>query len=246
MKGMILAAGLGTRLKPLTDTKPKALIDVGGYTLLELAIRYLKKYGIKDIIINLHHFPEQIIQYVREHRSFDINIEFSDESSGLLDTGGAIQHASEFLKGKGPFVLMAVDILTNLDLSQMIASHKKKGSLVTLAVKKRETSRSLIFNQEMHLTGWKNNQTGEVKGNSIMNNSIYLGFSGIHLIEPSIFDLISEEGTFSIIDLYLRLMKAQIIHGFLDEQSTWLEFGRLHRLQEIIQGNDFQYLVKTL
>ena len=243
---MILAAGLGTRLKPLTDTKPKALIDVGGYTMLELSIRYLKKYGIKNIIINIHHFPDQIIQYIQSKNYFKINIEFSDESSELLETGGAIKHASSYLNAKEPFILMNGDILTDLDLKEMIQFHLLHKPLVTLGVKDRETSRSLIFNQQMRLVGWKNNQTGERKGKNIEATNIALGFSCIQIINPAIFDLIIENGAFSIIDLYLRLMDSYQIIGFRQDQSKWLEFGRIERLQQTIDSEEFKFLLKTL
>jgi N-acetyl-alpha-D-muramate 1-phosphate uridylyltransferase len=246
MKAMILAAGLGTRLKPLTDAKPKALIDVGGYTMLELSIKYLKKFGIREIIINVHHFADQIIQYLEARNFFDLKIEFSDERSSLLETGGAIKHASWYLKNNEPFVLMAGDVLTDLDLLSMLSFHKIKKPLVTLAVKNRETSRSLIFDMQMKLVGWKNNQTGETKGQYAGDENYAMGFSGIHIIEPDIFDLIVENGAFPIVDLYLRLMDSQPILGFRHDDSKWIEFGRTERLQQIIDSEEFRYLTKTL
>jgi MurNAc alpha-1-phosphate uridylyltransferase len=246
MKAMILAAGLGTRLKPLTDTKPKALIDIGGYTMLELSIKYLQKFGIRDIIVNIHHFADQIIQYLETKNNFNANIEFSDERSALLDTGGAINHASWYLNDKEPFILMTSDFLSNLDLQAMINFHKTHKPLVTLAVKDRDTSRSLIFDRQMQLAGWRNNQTGEQKGQKMNSSHYALGFSCIQIIEPAIFDLIVEKGAFSITDLYLRLMDSQTILGFRHDESKWLEFGRTERLQQIVDGEDFQFLVKTL
>jgi NDP-sugar pyrophosphorylase family protein len=245
MKAMILAAGLGTRLKPLTDDKPKALIDIGGYTMLELAIRYLCKYGVDEIIINLHHYPDQIIQYLAFKNNFGIKINFSDERTALLNTGGAIKHASWYLKGEYPFLLMAVDVITDLDIHEMMRYHELNKPLVTLAVKDRITSRSLLFNKEMQLVGWKNNQANEQKGKSIRDADCALGFSGIHIIDPAIFDLIEEEGSFSIIDLYLRLMESQRIAGFRHDQSKWIEFGRIESLQQIVAGDDFKYLINV-
>jgi NDP-sugar pyrophosphorylase family protein len=246
MKAMILAAGLGTRLKPFTEKIPKALVEVGGITMLELVIRYLKAAGISQIIINLHHFPDQITQYIASNNNFGLHIEFSDERSALLNTGGAIKHAAWFLKEEGPFLLIAVDVLTNLDLKDLIAYHKLHKPLVTLAVKKRVTSRSLLFDHTMRLVGWKNNQNGEMLGNQKLTADCDLGFSGIHLIEPAIFDLIEETGSFSIIDLYLRLMDNYRIIGYRHDQSRWLEFGRSERLQQIVASDDFQFLVRTL
>jgi MurNAc alpha-1-phosphate uridylyltransferase len=246
MKAMILAAGLGTRLRPFTDNKPKALIDIGGFTMLELTIKYLKKAGINEIIINLHHFADQIIQYLEAKSNFGLKLEFSDERSALLNTGGAIKHASWYFKDEEPFVLMAVDVLTNLNLKEMIQYHKINKPISTLAVKDRETSRTLIFGDNMHLIGWKNKQTGEIKGRQPISGNCELGFSGIHIIDPLIFDLIIETEAFSIIDLYLRLMDSHPIMGYRHDESKWLEFGRSERLQQIIDSEDFHYLTKTL
>jgi MurNAc alpha-1-phosphate uridylyltransferase len=246
MQAMILAAGLGTRLKPVTDTKPKALVEVGGIPMIELAIRYLKKYGIERIVINLHHFPNQIRLFLKEKNNFGLEILFSDESNALLDTGGAIKKASSILDPNSPFVLMAVDILTDLNLGAMIDFHKKNKPMVTLAVKDRPTSRSLLFGKDMQLEGWRNNQTGELKGVETDKNSIALGFSVIHIIEPAIFKLIHEEGAFSIIDLYLRIMKEHPILGFRHDIDTWLEFGKIQNIRELEKGEDFKRLTFEL
>ena len=147
MRAMILAAGLGKRLKPLTNVKPKALVEVGGFTMLELAIKYLKKYDFNEIIINVHHFGDQIIDYINKNDQFGLNICFSDERTQLMDTGGAIVHASSYFKDPEPFLVMGVDVLTNLDLEKFIQYHLEQKPLVTLAVKDRETTRSLMFNE---------------------------------------------------------------------------------------------------
>jgi MurNAc alpha-1-phosphate uridylyltransferase len=240
MQAMILAAGLGTRLKPVTDTKPKALVEVGGVPMLELTIRYLKKFGTKKIVINLHHFPEQIMTFLKEKDNFGLEIIFSDESGALLDTGGAIKKARPLLDPSSPFILMAVDILTDLDLNAMIAFHNANKPLVTIAVKDRPTSRSLLFNNKMLLEGWRNNQTGELKGLETERNSIALGFSVIHIIDPAIFKLIYEEGAFSIIDIYLRLMKQYSILGFRHDHNSWLEFGKIQNIRELEKGEVFK------
>jgi len=246
MQAMILAAGLGTRLKPITDSKPKALVEVGGVSMLEITIKYLKKFGVDRIIINLHHFPDQIKSFVKSKYSFGIEILFSDESDVLLDTGGAIKKARPLIDPSSPFILIAVDILSNLDLEAMIAFHYKNKPIVTLGVKDRPTSRSLLFNDNMLLKGWRNNQTGELKGVNSDKDLIPLGFSVVHIIEPAIFELIEEEGAFSIIDLYLRLMVHYKIAGFRQDTSTWLEFGRVDNIKEVEKTEKFKDLLNWL
>jgi MurNAc alpha-1-phosphate uridylyltransferase len=246
MQAMILAAGLGTRLRPVTDSKPKALVEVGGITMLELTIRYLKKYGVDRLIINLHHFPDQIKSFLKEKNNFGLEILFSDESNALLDTGGAIKKAKSLFDPKSPLILMGVDILTDLDLSEMIKFHNKNKPLVTLAVKDRITSRSLLFNKIMRLEGWRNNQTGELKGVVSDKNSIALGFSVVHIIDPVIFNFIKENGAFSIIDLYLRLMKEHHILGFRHDHSIWMEFGKIENIRELEKKEDFKRIARQL
>jgi NDP-sugar pyrophosphorylase family protein len=246
MKAMILAAGLGTRLKPFTDNKPKPLIEVGGYTLLELAIRYLKKYGIDQLVINVHHFPDQIIEFLKKNNGFGISYSISDERDRLMNTGGAIVHASKMLKNEDFFVLMGVDVLTALDLDAMIRYHIENKPLATLAVKKRETSRSLLFDKEMRLIGWRNNMDGTTRGNKANEAEIALGFSTIHIINPTIFGLVTETGAFSIIDLYLRLMDSNRILGFRHDDAAWMEFGRLDRLETLAKTDEFKQLTNQL
>jgi NDP-sugar pyrophosphorylase family protein len=244
MKAMILAAGLGTRLRPLTDTKPKVLVEVGGYTMLEITIRYLKKYGIDEIIVNVHHFADQVIEYLAKNNGFGLRYSISDERDLLMDTGGAIVKAAGLLGDNDPFILIGADILTSIDLSAMIQFHKMHKPLVTLAVKDRITSRSLLFNESMQLVGWRENSSGETKGNSAA--SYALGFSVIHIIEPKIFSLIEEIGPFSIIDLYLRLMDSQSIMGCRQDQSIWLEFGRADRISALVESDDFREVIDSL
>ncbi len=242
MKAMILAAGLGIRLQPLTNEKPKALIEVGGYTMLELAIKYLKKNGFKEIVINVHHFADQIVEYINKNNRFGIDISFSDERNQLLDTGGAIVHASSYFDGPDPFLVMGVDILTDLDLNSMIQNHLKKKPLVSLAVKNRQTSRPLLFDENMQLVGWRNITTGQSGGNNIHNAAHALGFSVIHIIQPEIFGLIEEKGAFPIFSLYLRLMDTQKIIGFRHDEGSWLEFGRMDRIAKHVKSKEFQLI----
>jgi NDP-sugar pyrophosphorylase family protein len=246
MKAMILAAGLGTRLKPLTDNKPKALIEVGGFTLLELTIRYLKKYGIDDIVINVHHFADQIIDYLEHYEGFGLSYFISDEQKMLMNTGGAIVHAAENLKNEDYFILMGVDVLTGLDLGAMVKFHMKNNPLVTLAVKERNTSRSLLFDNQMQLVGWRDNANGNIRGIKAVDATSALGFSVIQIISTDIFDLITEKGAFSIIDLYLRLMDRTKILGFRHDSTPWLEFGRIDRITELPKTKEFIQLTSKL
>ncbi len=246
MKAMILAAGLGTRLHPLTDFKPKALVDIGGYTMLELSIRFLKKFVINEIVVNVHHFADQIIQYLEEKKGFGLKYAISDERDMLMDTGGAIVKAGKLLDGNEPFILMGADILTNLDLDAMIRYHLMNKPLITLAVKERNTSRSLLFDKTMRLVGWRDNSSGLIRGENIDSSGFALGFSVVQIIEPAIFPLIVETGAFSLIDLYLRLAESQRIIGFRHDESIWLEFGRADKIDSITGSEDFKNVLNAL
>ena len=226
-KAMILAAGLGTRLRPITDTIPKALVKVGGRTLLEGAIRHLADYGVKEIVINVHHFADQVIQYLNQNRNFSLNITISDERDQLLDTGGGLKKVSRFFEGGMPFFVRNVDIISDLDLHSMMEQHLKSHALVTLAVRNRETSRYFLFDPNHRLCGWTNLKTGEkiLSLESKMNLEM-LAFSGIQVIGPEIFALITEEGKFSLTGLYLRLAKDHLIKGFQDRGSIWRDVGK--------------------
>ncbi len=246
MKGMVLAAGLGSRLRPLTDKTPKPLLRIGNYRMLDLTIDYLVKHGVTDIIINVHHLADQLMEYVAEKRWAGYRIEISDETKGLLNTGGGLVKAADFFRGENDFVLMASDILTDLNLAQMLEEHKNNKALVTLAVKQRTTSRDLLFDANGFLSGWKHNQTGEVrhvKGKTPVKG---LGFSGIHVINSRLFSLVREEGAFSIIDLYLRLAEDESIRAFEHSDGKWLEFGRVESISNADSDPDFTGLIEEL
>ncbi len=224
---MILAAGLGTRLRPLTDKIPKALVESGGRTLLEHSIGHLKRYGIKHIIINIHHFPEQIIDFLRCHNNFGLEIAISDESDELLDTGGGLKKAGWFFSGTEPFVVRNVDILSDLDLEAMCRFHLRNHAVATLAVRSRETSRYLVFDENRQLCGWKNISAGKSIQTRVPEGNTYdYAFSGIQVLSPGIIPLISEGGRFSLVDLYLRLAAAQKIVCFEDKGSVWQDAGK--------------------
>ncbi len=228
---MILAAGKGTRMRPLTDTMPKALVPVQGVTLLEHTIRYLKHFGITEIIVNVHHHSAQIIDFIKKNKFFGIRIEFSDETGELLDTGGGLYKARWFFDANEPFVLTSSDVITDLDLNDLISYHKKHNPVATLAVKHRKSSRDFLFDSQNRLCGWHNKVTGETKLIREVADPVKIGFSTIHCINPSIFGLITERGSFSIVDTYLRLAVTHPILGFEHDQSRWFECGRIENYQ---------------
>jgi len=227
MKAMILAAGLGTRLKPFTEHHPKALAVVNDKTILQRNIEYLASFGIKDIIINVHHFAEQVIFFVEKNNGFGSNISFSDERDEVLETGGGIKKAARFFeKQNEPFVVMNVDVLTDMNLAAMISLHKTKSPMATLAVSSRQTSRYFLFDEFNLLCGWKNVKTGEQKISRKSSKYIEKAFSGIHVISPEIFSLIKSEGKFSMVDVYLELAKTQAIQAFDHTGSKFIDVGK--------------------
>lgn len=230
MKAMVFAAGLGTRLKDETSLKPKALVEVGGKPLLFHAIEKLKNAGITEIVINVHHFAGQVIQYVNS-TDFGIKIHISDERDLLLDTGGGLNKAAFFFTGNEPVLIYNVDILSNIDLNRVKKQHVETGALATLTVRKRETQRYLKFSNKQ-LTGWINKKTGETKISlpAVFENSEEMAFSGIHMVQPEIFKMMPETERFSIIDLYLELAKTQKIMAFYDDSDLWIDVGKPEEL----------------
>ena len=233
MKAMILAAGLGTRLRPLTNYKPKALVEVGGMPLLEIAIRRLKYFGFQDIIINVHHFAEQIINFLEKNNHFDINIQISDERKQLLDTGGGLKNARHFFDDGAPFVLCNTDILSNIDLKAMYEQHVASEALVTLATRQRVTSRYLIFNDHQQLHGWVNIKTGKMIACRPANKELQLrAFSGIHIINPALMDMMPDKEIFSIIDVYLEAAAQYDILSYPHDGDFWLDVGKKDSLEK--------------
>lgn len=236
MKAMIFAAGLGTRLKPLTDTIPKALVPVGGKPLLQHTIEKLRRAGFDEIIINIHHFGQQIIEFVQENHSFDIRITFSDEREQLLDTGGGIKKASWFFDDNKPFLVHNVDILSNVDLQDLYRFHLKSNAEATLLCSARQTSRYLLFNQTNHLKGWINTKTSEVKTPlSAINPADYqqVAFSGIHILSPSILSYMETcKEKFSIIDFYLSICDKVDLTAFIPHNPQVFDVGKIDLLAE--------------
>jgi N-acetyl-alpha-D-muramate 1-phosphate uridylyltransferase len=227
MKAMILAAGLGTRLKPFTDHHPKALAIVNGQTILQRNIQYLASFGIKEVIINVHHFADQIIDFIKKNNGFGSDITFSDETNEVLETGGGIKKAAWFFeKEESRFVVMNVDVLTDLNLNKMIFQHEKDSPLATLAVTSRETSRYFLFDEKNQLCGWENVKTGEKKISRESKKYFPKAFSGVHVISPKIFALIEMEGKFSMVDVYLELAKSHVIAAFDHRDSKFIDVGK--------------------
>lgn len=226
MKAMIFAAGIGSRLKPYTLQKPKALVEVGGRPLLEWIIEKIINAGIEDIIINIHHFGEQIVEFLQEKKNFGITIEISDERELLLDTGGGLKKAQWFLNQEEPFLLHNVDILSTINLQRLIAFHQQHRPLATLAVKERPGSRFLLVNEHGQLCGWENLKTGERVLARPAEKLNQTAFSGIHVVEPQIFDLIAEDGVFSITNLYLRLAAEHDLLAYGHSDDYWNDLGK--------------------
>lgn len=233
MKAMILAAGLGTRLRPMTDHTPKALLQAGPYTLLEFAILKLSSAGFGDLIVNVHHHADQVISYLKDNKNFGCNISISDEREQLLDTGGGIRKASWFLNDGNPFLVYNVDIITDLDLTALFRYHSESMNLATLVIRRRKTSRYLLFDEFMKLKAWENVSTGERKIVRMTSDPLYpYAFSGIHVISPGIFSLMEEQGRFSIIDTYLRIAASHPVGGYPDESLLWADAGKPESLAE--------------
>ncbi|MBP3844525.1 MAG: nucleotidyltransferase family protein [Prevotella sp.] len=222
-QAMIFAAGLGTRLKPLTDTMPKALVPVGGQPLLWHVIMKLKKSGYERIVVNVHHFADQIIDYLRLNDNFGLDIRISDEREQLLETGGGIKKALPLFDPSEPILIHNVDILSNLDLNQLPTDAP------VLVVSQRQTKRYLQFDDEQRLVGWKNIETGEVKG----REGHSLAFSGIHVFHPSLVPLLSEwPDRFPIMDFYLSACATHLIKGFEATDLRLMDVGKMDTLDQ--------------
>ncbi len=234
MKAMILAAGLGTRLRPITEKKPKALVKVGGVTLLEIAIKTLRANGFYDLIINVHHFADQVVEFIRNKDFKNINISVSDESEQLMDTGGGIKKASWFFDDKTPFLVYNVDVITDVNLKDMFIFHQQKKGLATLAVQDRDSSRYLMFDKNDVLCGWGNKQTGKeaITRDEKVEGMYKTGFSGIHVINPLIFDMMEENKPFSIVDLYLGVAGQFNIFAYPHMGTYWKDAGTKESLDE--------------
>jgi len=231
MKAMILAAGLGTRLRPLTDKRPKALVEIAGRTMVEITLSRLRAFGVREVIINVHHFADMVVEYLKTNDNFGMRVELSREGV-LLDTGGGLKKAAWFFledskRVEEPFILHNVDVISTIDLRRMLQFHAENQALATLAVQDRETTRYLLFDEELRLCG---RRTGSDQKSEIVRPSRQvqaLAFSGIHVISPRLLPMMSEEGAFSIIDTYLRIAgQGEKIAAFRADEYYWRDLGR--------------------
>ncbi len=225
-KAIIFAAGLGTRFKPWTDSHPKALAMVNGKSLLQRNIEYLQQYGITDVVVNVHHFPDQVAAAIEQNNGWGSNITISDESEKVLETGGGLVKARNLLPAENAFYSVNVDILTNLNLQKLKAFHDEHKPLVSFAVSNRKSSRILLFDEDNRLCGWKNLQTGEEKIRINKPNLVQKAYSCVVVYEPAIFDLIRQKGKFSIMDTYLDLAADHVILGYDHSGDDLVDVGR--------------------
>ena len=227
MKAMIFAAGLGTRLKPYTETMPKALVPVAGTPMIEILIKHLISNGITDIIVNVHHFASQVIDFLSWNNNFGVKITISNETDLLLDTGGGLKKAAWFFNDHQPFLVQNVDVICDLNYSDLLQEHNKNKAIATLAVSQRETARRFIFDSSMQLCGWENSKNQEVKmARPQSENLMKFAFSGIQIIDPEIFGFMQQQGKFSIIDTYLEMAATQKIIGFVHNPDYWVDMGK--------------------
>ena len=228
MRAMILAAGLGTRLRPLTNDRPKALVEVAGHTLLEIALRRLASFGIREVIVNVHHFADMVVEYLERNSNFGMRVEISREEI-LLDTGGGLKKAAWFFLENGntePFLLHNVDVISTIDLDRMVRAHSESQALATLAVQERQTSRRLLFDSELQLCG---RQSGQQPAEFVRpaKEITPLAFSGVHVISARFLRMMTEDGVFSIIDVYLRLAGVgEKISAFRADEYYWRDLGK--------------------
>jgi NDP-sugar pyrophosphorylase family protein len=237
MKAMVLAAGLGTRLRPLTDTRPKALVEINGRSFLEITLTRLKQFGVRDVIINVHHFADMVVEYLKAHDNFGMHIEVSREEV-LLDTGGGLKKAAWFFlqdpaEVDEPFLLHNVDVISTIDFREMLDVHKSGKALATLAVQDRETSRNLLFNEENRLCGRRSGKDGKQEIVRASSDLRARAFCGIHVISPRLLTMIRKDGVFSIIDTYLHLAGGgEKILAFNADRYYWRDLGRPNDLKQ--------------
>lgn len=226
MKAMIFSAGLGTRFKPWTDKHPKALAVIHKKTLLQRNIEYLQQFHITDVVINVHHFPDQVIKAIEKNKGWGSNIMISDESDALLDTGGGLMKAKELLSGDEAFLTINADILTELNIKHFLSFHQQQNALISLAVMNRKTSRYLLFNKYDRLIGWRNTTTGDEKIVIHAKDIFEKAYSGIALFEQQVFDLVNRTGKFSLIDMYLDLAEENKIAGYDHTGDRFVDVGK--------------------
>lgn len=226
-KAMIFAAGLGTRFKPWTDKHPKALALVNGKSLLQRNIEYLKHYGIKDVVVNVHHFSNQIIDAIKQNNGWGSNIAISDETDEVLETGGGLLKAKDLLNNDQPFITLNADFLTDLNLNKLLSFHKEKKGLISFGITNRKSSRNFLFDEDNRLCGWMNSTTGEKRISIDKPNLKPMAYSCVVVFEPTVFDLIPQRGKFSLVDTYLSLAAQQHpIYGYDHTGDKLVDVGK--------------------
>ena len=233
MKAMVLAAGLGTRLRPLTDERPKALVKLGDQTLLELVLSRLREFGVNDVVVNVHHFADAVVEFLRKNDNFGMHIEVSREAT-LLDTGGGLKNAGWFFaEDTEPFILHNVDVISSIDLRKMLRFHVERKALATLAVQERKTSRYLLFDENLQLCGRRSVRDQKLEVVREVQHPLELAFAGIHIISPRLLSLMTENGAFSIISSYLGIAGAgESILGFRADDYAWRDLGTPENLKD--------------
>jgi NDP-sugar pyrophosphorylase family protein len=237
MKAMILAAGLGTRLRPLTNDRPKALVEIEGHTLLEITLRRLRSFGVRDVIVNVHHFADLVVDFLKANGNFGMHVEISREEE-LLDTGGGLKRAAYFFREREesndePFILHNVDVLSTIDLNKMVLYHKENGALATLAMQERETSRYLLFDENAQLCGRRAGRDGIPKLVRTAERTEELAFTGVHVISPRLLSMLGDEEVFPIVAAYLRLAgEDEKILAFRADEYFWRDLGRPESIEQ--------------
>jgi N-acetyl-alpha-D-muramate 1-phosphate uridylyltransferase len=226
MKAMILAAGLGTRLQPFTLHHPKALAMVNGKSLLQRNVEFLQQHGVLDVIVNVHHFPEQMVEAIQKNNGWGSNVVISDESDEVLETGGGLLKAKWFLETDENFILLNVDMLTDMNLSEMIEQHNSSNALATLAISDRKSSRAFLFDEDLQLCGWQNTVTDEQKVRKFHQHLTAYAFSGLHIIQSEIFSKITQEGKFGMVEVYLDLCEQNTMLGYNHSGAKLLDVGK--------------------
>lgn len=226
MKAMIFAAGLGTRFKPWTDKHPKALALVNGKSLLQRNVEYLQQYNITDVVVNVHHFSDQVIDAIKKNNGWGSHISISDETDEVLETGGGLLKAKNLLQNEEPFITLNADFLTNLNINSLLAFHKNKQALISFGITNRKTSRNFLFDEDDRLCGWRNNATGQEKITVPKNNLKEMAYSCVVVFNPQIFELIPQRGKFSLVDTYLSLAADHPIYGFDHTGDKLVDVGK--------------------
>lgn len=226
MKAMIFAAGLGTRFKPWTNNHPKALALVNGKSLLQHNIEYLQKYSITDVVVNVHHFADQIIEAINKNKGWGSNVMISNESDEVLETGGGLLNAKSLLEDGEPFITLNADFLTDLNIENMLAWHKNKNALISFGITTRKTSRNFLFDADNRLCGWRNTATGEERIAVAKHGLKEMAYSCVVIFQPEIFDLIPQRGKFSLVETYLSLAAAHPIYGYDHSGDKVVDVGK--------------------